>query len=424
LWLELQAIERGPAAYHGPARIEGLRAWLSPEQILLFQALPADAPEDTILFRFRRIPDSIRIPAEQFGAEDVFALPKYRFSLNQIAHPVESALLLSGQARFEAGGLEELNGHVALVIDQLDENGERIARLWLDQATDLPLRIEKYRPGEAEPYLELQVRRVVYDLDLTDETESKSPRRPSGQPFEALLGHSGTPGSREISKPQGLQPLPAGFDIGRSSLSFYYPDDLHFLASESSVRISADGYDLGQFTLGNPWSLVCDRSPDGKMLAYISQPGLNPPNNAGLRWIDLPSPTGVTHSALGGIYMRELAFAPDSRQIAVFGRYISIDAVYIVDTQTSQYRRLVRLENARSLAWSPDMQYLALIGSRPEAPNQERVLVIQLRRGRVVYDEPFDPLLPAAQQYPALEWGVKFPVQPRGLGECALPGEQ
>lgn len=421
LWLEAQFIDRGPLGYIGPPRAETLRAWLSPEQILLFQALPAGAPEDTILFRFRRLPGQTPDPAETYGAEDVFSLPKYRFSLYQLAHPVAVEPLDRGQVTFQVDGVQQLSGRDVLAIDQLDENGDRIARLWLDQVTDLPLRLEKYIPGAAEPYYELQVRRVVYGLDLTDESESKSPRRPSGQPFEALPGQASTQTLAETPQPPHLPPLPSGFDLAQGTLAFRYPDDMHPLAAEAIVRLSVDGYDLGQVAFGNPWSLVCQRSPDGSKLAYISQPGLNPPGDAALRWLDLSAPQEKAHSALDGIFMSELAFAPDSRQLAAFGRYISIDALHVVDTQTGQYRRLIRLARARSMAWSPDMQHLALIGSRMDAPDQERLLVIQLRRGRVVYDEPFDPLLLPAQQYPAVAWGIEFPVQPHTLGDCALP---
>jgi hypothetical protein len=106
-----------------------------------------------------------------------------------------------------------------------------------------------------------------------------------------------------------------------------------------------------------------------------------------------------------------------------------------VDTETGEITRFINLEQAESLAWSPDGKQLALVGKRPGGSGLE-VLVLLANSGRIVYSTPVD--LQAYQQalaqpgqdlewpasdWPGHSWGIHFPVRMGELEACAAPPE-
>ena len=189
---------------------------------------------------------------------------------------------------------------------------------------------------------------------------------------------------------------------------------------------------LGAVDFGNPWTLICARSPDGMKVAYVSDPfHANPPENYGfLRWFDLDFPI---HGAqiplpLSGVFATQFTFSPDSRQLAVFGYdgQFAMGTLFIVDLDTGKSQTVYHQGDLRSLIWSPDGKYLAFIGRDAPPKYNDQVMVLDLASEKVVYRDPIDTESGRGSEWPMNHWGidgsaVEFPVEMGTLAGCALP---
>jgi Tol biopolymer transport system component len=172
--------------------------------------------------------------------------------------------------------------------------------------------------------------------------------------------------------------------------------------------------------------MICDRSPDGQKIAYVSRPVAGHAANSWLNWLDLSelsksgvrffpqySPTGVT----------ELAFSPDSRQLAFFSHPNPLvsGTLSIMDLPSQTARPIYTTGDVKSLVWSPDGKFIAFIDRLNPSAYQESVLVISSADGALAYTAPLDILNRPVKDWPMLEWGVDFPVEMGGLDACAAP---
>ena len=93
--------------------------------------------------------------------------------------------------------------------------------------------------------------------------------------------------------------------------------------------------------------------------------------------------------------------------------------VYILDTETGKYTQLLWLQNARSLAWFPDDQFLALIGTENSLSGEETI-VMWANTGEVFFRSPApNDQQAAGADAPIYNWGMPFPTKMGGLEACA-----
>jgi Tol biopolymer transport system component len=94
--------------------------------------------------------------------------------------------------------------------------------------------------------------------------------------------------------------------------------------------------------------------------------------------------------------------------------------VYLVDIATGESRLLLAAEDARSLLWSPDGEFLALVG---RLPNQEQPasLVLHVRTRQIAYQGEPGMIGETPADSPIAAWGVPFPVEMGGMDACAAP---
>ena len=153
------------------------------------------------------------------------------------------------------------------------------------------------------------------------------------------------------------------------------------------------------------------------MLAYgDKQPllGVGP-----LRWLDL-STMHVDEWQPGG-EATNFAFSPDNRQLAVFVRRLPYGRLLLLDLATHEQYGLIDIEDASSLVWSPDGQYLAFIGRTSTPAFNDNVMVLDVHRDEITYEKSIDYGYGNSRDWPMLKWGVNFPVEMGGLESCSQP---
>ena len=436
LWVDLHYLRYGPPGYVGPPQAQRVQAWVSDSQFLFLSGNFNEQPQ-VIWLGDRWLISHWQTQVDESGnrqstwaelnpadyAENPF-MNNLGLLFPTSAEPVDQALQVTGS--------EPVAGRPAVVVDSISAQGNRSARWWVDQQTGLLLRIQHFTDDGESLADEVVVQAIAYDVDFSNQIlfSSRHPWRGGfAQDYTGAPASAGEPLSFSFTQtgvtgPAAEQPsLEPDFNPARSRLTFRYPNDFDPAAQAAEVELLADGFSLGKVTFGNPWTMLCERSPDGSIVAFIRQPSLSPPHDAFLRWFDLNDPTLEIHSPMGGIFISRLSLAPDNRRLAVFGNYITISALYGVDTLTGVPVRWLRLADARSLVWSPDSAYLALIGKATETAAEE-VIVVRTSNGRVVYRNPYDPAGKQGLDALVFDWGVQFPQAAGGLGACSAPPER
>jgi len=375
--------------------------------------------------------------------------------LNELIFPGRGAWIRQA-GRFEVVEEVEHAGRQTLVVDQFDEAGLRQRRLWIDHERGVLLGQELFSPVDGSTLVQsLHFAQVVFDKSFP--TEVFDPARSWREEFTAnFLGGSirgrSDPGSVVFEPAAGHEPLvrqtpPPGFDPSGSRLTFQYPGSASVettpAANPPRVEVFADGYYLGNVSFARPWGMICDRSPDGRTVAFgershwlefsATQTRLR------LRWFSLDNLDRIRDLPFN-LEPVDFAFSPDSRRLAVFGYGNNGSRIEIVDLETGDSESLLELAYAFSLVWSPEGEYLALIGMR-EYPNMS-AMIVHVQGKRVIYDtvadlntrqiNPFrnDPFTQIKADlgpgwpsfsWPAATWEVEFPVLNRGLERCIEP---
>jgi dipeptidyl aminopeptidase/acylaminoacyl peptidase len=186
--------------------------------------------------------------------------------------------------------------------------------------------------------------------------------------------------------------------------------------------IIADGYLLDVTRFGLPWVLRCDRSPDGQRLAFNTGTDEIAPADDSLQWLNLKDPQSI-YQPLTGFHATSFAFSPDSKKLAVFGQGNGKwkRGIYLLYIGTGKRHFLISLARADSLVWSPDGEYLALVGS-PKEEDEPSVIVVHVDTGQIAYRGEVE--FQEGMSYmirPIAGWGVVFPVERGGMEECAFP---
>ena len=322
-------------------------------------------------------------------------------------------------------------GRKALRVGQYDSAGKIIAMLWLDETTGVPIMQRQYDPTnrgqlllEAIPYADAIDQ--VFPQDIFDPNSSVDGTFAQDILNDPLVSnYIPPPAAGNVSgSTLPLQGPPAGFDPGDQPLAFEFGQIFRRPVGYRSrdvayyrMEVYTPQYHLGNTEFISPWNMICSRSPDGRMLAYgDKQPllGIGP-----LRWLDL-STMQVDEWQPGG-EATNFAFSPDNRQLAVFVRRLPYGRLLLLDLATHEEYGLVDIEDASSLVWSPDGQYLAFIGRTSTPAFNDNVMVVDVHRDEIIYEKSIDYGYGNSRDWPMLKWGVNFPVEMGGLESCSRP---
>jgi hypothetical protein len=318
------------------------------------------------------------------------------------------------------------------VIELLDANGAISARLWLDTFTNFVLRHQQFRdPGDPNPAIEIITTRIAYDAAFQNQSlfDLDNPYLGSfafdtrGRPSRA------TPTlprdtARRVAPQLAYNNPPPGFDPTGSRLSFLYPPDFDLYSPEVMVEVFAEKYHLGSAAFANPWWMICERSPDGKRIAAASHPQLSQHAPPSVYWLDLTDLRAGARQAIPVANVSELAFAPDSRRLALLAKGEHRDGLYLADLETGELRLLARVNEAHSLTWSPTGDQILLISEIRRLPGEEDFVVIDVATGQIVSNALYDPAsLPTGAPSPGQGYGSWYDnsSQNGGLEACAAP---
>ena len=341
-------------------------------------------------------------------------------------------------------GTEVVASHAALVVDQLTQSGKLESRMWVDRLTGVVLRKRLYAQSDPNVVvLDAITNSVYYDVAFpanTFEPGFNAGETPSARRYLSRTRAQGLVQTRErITFPitvwaprayrepfQAFVPPPAGFNPARSRLAFQYlpnyePRRAQYSRPEEYSELFAGDYYLGSLHTGDPFTTICDRSPDGELLALAQGRTDQPRAETQLSWISLAQPKNVNMIDLD-VDLAYFAFAPDNRRLALFGYGKPLGALYVLDTQSGRLTKLLNIEYVRSMMWSPDGEQLAIIGNWESPEYDEEVMVIDPRKGYVLDSTPYNyrgdsPVLDLPDWVPE----QSFPAWMGSLDACAAP---
>jgi len=224
----------------------------------------------------------------------------------------------------------------------------------------------------------------------------------------------GTDGRARIT----LKPAPLGLDPSGSNLSFQWLSDPGE-TERSFVAIVSGEYKLADIEMGDPWSILCTRSENGNILAFIDRPDIPIYTPLAVNWFRLTDPSRVYTLFPDGYTGSDVAISPDSQWLAFFGcsKNETTCGVYVLNLRTQERKKLLSIGSAAYFTWSPDQQYLAMLGS--DDLGSLRVFIIKMVAGNIIYIGPIDwRTFSPAPDAPTSTWGVPFPSTMGGLDAC------
>ena len=437
-WGEMATILYGPPGYLGPDRTFRSQIWLSEDQARIQNGLMAGPPDEVWIGNHGQLYAVKFDDNSATRLELVNTGPQKRPSVGALGLIFDPLKTLGGERinprnwQIRIVELDQVAGRATLVVELLDATGARSARLWLDTQNSFVLRHQQFRnPGDTSPAIEVIFTRIAFDTAFPNQSlfDFENPYwgnfafDPRGRPSRVTPVLPSTQVRSGDPQPPFTTP-PTGFDPAQSQLSFLYPADFDLHSPAAMVEVFAETYHLGRATFANPWWMVCERSPDGRRIAAVSHPLLSARSSPSVYLLDLTVMGARTQRNLPIANVSELAFSPDSRQLALLGKGEYNDSLYLADLEADELRMLAILDKAHSLAWSPAGDQILLISELPRLPGEEDFVIFDAATGKEVRNATYDAAsLPTDipdQSEPFGPW-YDNSSQNGGLEACAAP---
>jgi RNA polymerase sigma-70 factor (ECF subfamily) len=443
LWLDARVLSYGPTAYIGPAKTTRIQFWFGPNQALALSGPPGGTVEKVVLVNNGHIyaanPGSGRPWFSEWDGDEIIESSEFEIFESLFAALLDGENVLFN-SEYEVVGNGEIAGRQTIIVEQYDAKKENLTRFWEDEETGVILRRQYYVSNELPKISqEVVVTNVAYDINFPQALFD--PNLPwlggfamdyTGKPFPAEMESDELGAAHSVDR-LPLMRRPEDFNFLKDRLTFQYSQDYHpEEAGMAKVDVFADSYFVKQATMGNPWTMICQRSADGERIAYVSQPYTSETLYTSmdehlLHWFSLTNPRERAYVLNPGLVsVTQFAFAPDSRRMALFGypSTFSNGVLYIVDLETNISQQVIELAEAKSLVWRPDGEQLALIARYAPDSYYEHLLVIRADSGRIVYNNPLDFSPNMGLNWPTTEWGVELPNEMGGMDACAEPPQE
>lgn len=423
LWTDAYIYDYGPAGYVGTPLVRREQMWISqPSRGLLISGSPTGKVDN----RWHISENSLYYLLN--------VLPKYYYRPLS-ADSFHSFLIFQPKSWARAGlpmsVVEEINtlGREALVVDVRSQDGYLLGRITVDKELGFVLSIRLYDRDGITVVGDVYLNKLAVDVALPDEIfdtdmpieyffEDPLARTPDRTP-EANILSVAAPGHEPYPK---ITP-PASLDLSRSHLVLQWSQPPFGQSDKlvmTPVDIFADGFYWGTISVGNPWSAICGRSPNGLYLAIVEQPEMPPFPSSRMRWFRLDN-LEDDHELLpkGSLYGSYFAFSPDSRHLAFWGCGGHEDncGVYLLDFNNQKLKKFLAGRYAGYFVWHPDGDELAMLRA------DDTLTVVDVNTAKITYRAYMDWItFIVPPDAPLKDWGVEFPPPLMGLQGCALPG--
>lgn len=436
LWVEGFAIDYGPDGYIGAPKVEIIQAWFTPEAVLYLIGDEQQELQEVWLledqYQYMATPGIERPWTHAWKPINLNS--QYLSSLKLFSDTITGKPGISPVIMELSSDEYIWNGRQTTGYNIKDMYSVLRERHWVDEETKLSVRRQIFKTLDPSVILkEVIVTKIEEGLSVPPGLlDSRIPWRGglamnyTGQPapsnLEILSPDQVSERTRLVSdnSPQLSQPV----DFSQAWLTFQYPQILPE-TQRIPVELFIDQQYLGTTQLGNPWTMICERSADGSMLAYVSQPGDIPNQASRLQLVPLQEPETTWQILPFDLGVKMFAFSPDSKRLAVFGypgRFVE-GTLIVVDlaSNPSSWSNSVILDHlgeASSLVWSPDGQQIAIIARYQSSTYLEEIFIYDANTGEILSRHPLDFANSQPVHFPTEEWGIEFPVEMGGISNC------
>jgi WD40 repeat protein len=213
------------------------------------------------------------------------------------------------------------------------------------------------------------------------------------------------------------------FDPAASRLTFQWDQPQSVQADGSEfvkVDVFADGAFLGPLQIRNPRDSSCERSSDGRHLAFVERSDLPPFPLTRMSVLTLPHLQVLSEPLpRGSRYGNDVAFSPDSRYLAFWGcGGSSRCGVFLLDLMDQEVTLLLPGRYAGYFTWSPDGNEIAMLSA------DGNLTIVDIIGGQISYRQSMDWVTKEVPlDAPVKNWGVQFPPRQSDLHGCEAPGE-
>jgi RNA polymerase sigma-70 factor (ECF subfamily) len=458
IFLDVWIIDYGVPGYIGPAKVYRNQAWISGGRKTVLSGEMGGGPEywfseggGNVTRENLEIGSYLRyskggeyflmagapFPAHLYGERTEAKSIARNGYLEEMISP--DALADESQDLQVLGG-DYLSGRQALLL-RVGKPDEMHNLVWVDAQNGIILRWQIF--GEADPNIvstEMIVNNVEFNVDTPIEKFSSSStsyeRLAWTQHWSQTYGGDSSP-SAILPPPQGRSPInlrihaPEDTEFSGSRITFQWQPSLDVgsssetLAPSETAELFTKGYFIAKVEMGDPWNILCERSKDGNMIAFL-EPAEGKDGYLyaaqGMHWVDLKNQRPKQSLINGERASIDFAFSPDSHSMASWGcaSPLSSCGVYVYDLATGQLKLLIPLSDVAGLfRWSSDGRYLSFVDK------QLIYYVVSIEQGEVVYTQSVlhqSPQLPA--DVPVEGWDAKFPPERTGLEGCINPPQR
>jgi RNA polymerase sigma-70 factor (ECF subfamily) len=464
LWLEGRVIYYGPPGYIGPPQVFRNQVWVKQpgqndftELKVVLAGKEGGDPQYVSITNQEGI-YQIELPSRlSYYTKKTPSVPEstntrlglqaslYQYDFNPVMNgEAISKLFSSTDLLFPDSDMhiiraENVLNRRALVVEVVQKSGERDL-LWVDELSGIVLRWQRYIRRNTDIITEeYMLTSLIVNAEFP-ELPVKAPylwlqsfRWDSTWKPKTAVESSAVPNYLQAPGREYLFQVfpPSDFDPSKTDLAFQWPMTATFTDTTNiSSSIFANGLYLGQAVIGNPWKMLCERSPDGSKLAFYSEFGGVSPFTLERRlvWLDLRN-LDRSHLLLseGSTVVSTFAFSHDSRYLAFWGCGGNDQncGVYITDLKTQKNRKLINNDVAPNhLIWSPDSTLVGM--TQPgnfNQPVQDSLLVVRASNGGTVYKGTASIvdgtlIMPGEK---GVYWGIAFPPAQTGLEGCVSP---
>lgn len=390
LWVDYLIIlggAQGGTKGYSLSRVEIAYDSLS-EQLIVLVGPPGEMPEYGMYVNYKRdeVVELIIDNGKLIETSLDLSNPKHWLYLATVA--LELPFYGNGEnPTFVPKGFGSLAGRDTLLVYVSNPVGSAGLKIWLDTMTAVPLALmlditdgeRSYRVSTImanKSSISEPIPSERFDISLSEPVYFRNQKGPwiENEVIAENLPTWLDQYSKEsaINEKENLYP-PLYYEVNSTSQEFRY-----------FTKVFSGNESIGEYPMGNPWSVVCERSPDGNKVAYIENwryvSGEAVPGKV-LHWFSIDRPNEL-NTPLPDVDTNVFSFSPDSEYLGVHAS----GEVSLVDLSNDKVDKLLAVPSVDRLEFSKDGRYLGLLDGTTQPDSITNIWIINLEN-KLVVDE-------------------------------------